>query len=232
LAQSGEFGFVLFGAAKVLGVIDDATFAVAVSVISVGMLLTPLLVRLGDHLVRRLERRAGATRCFDFESTGVAPQGRVVIAGYGRVGHTIATLLEANQIPFIAFDTNPVNVERGERDGRAVFYGDIGDMELLAAAEVESAALVVLTIDHGASALRAVSHIRAAYPQVPVIVRARDLEACAILIRAGATRAYPEAIESSLRLGAETLEMLGVPTEDVDTLLQGVRGQGYMQVSE
>lgn len=232
LAQSGEFGFVLFGAAKVLGVIDDATFAVAVSVISVGMLLTPLLVRLGDHLVRRLEQRAGATRCFDFESTGVAPQGRVVIAGYGRVGHTIATLLEAKQIPFIAFDTNPINVERGKRDGRAVFYGDIGDMELLAAAEVENAALVVLTIDHGASALRAVSHIRAAYPQVPVIVRARDLEACAVLIRAGATRAYPEAIESSLRLGAETLEMLGVPTEDVDRLLQGVRRQDYMQVSE
>lgn len=232
LAQSGEFGFVLFGAAKVLGVIDDATFAIAVSVISVGMLLTPLLVRLGDQLVRRLERRSGAPHSFDYESTGVAPQGRVIIAGYGRVGHTIATLLEANQIPFISFDTNPHNVERGERDGRAVYYGDIGDIELLTAAQVESAALVVLTIDHGASALRAVSHIRAAYPHVPVIARARDLEACSILLRAGATRAYPEAIESSLRLGAETLEMLGFATEDVDSLIQGVRGQGYMQVTE
>ncbi|GAB0147810.1 MULTISPECIES: cation:proton antiporter [Marichromatium] len=232
LAQSGEFGFVLFGAAKALGVIDDTTFAVAVSVISVGMLITPLLVRLGDLLARRAERRTTSQTSFDYATTGVVPQGRVVIAGYGRVGHTIATMLEANQIPFICFDTNPAHVERGERDQRPVFYGDIGDIELLTAAQVERAALVILTIDHGPSALRAVSHIRTAHPHVPVIARARDLEACGNLIRAGATHAYPEAIESSLRLGAEALQMLGVPTDDVDELLQGVRSQGYAPMAE
>ncbi|AHF05241.1 portal protein [Marichromatium purpuratum 984] len=232
LAQSGEFGFVLFGAAKALGVIDDTTFAVAVSVISVGMLITPLLVRLGDLLARRAERRTTGQTSFDYAATGVVPQGRVVIAGYGRVGHTIATMLEANQIPFICFDTNPAHVERGERDQRPVFYGDIGNIELLTAAQVERAALVILTIDHGPSALRAVSHIRTAHPHVPVIARARDLEACGNLIRAGATHAYPEAIESSLRLGAEALQMLGVPTDDVDELLQGVRSQGYAPMAE
>ena len=232
LAQNGEFGFVLFGSAKLMGVIDEATFVIAVSVISVSMLLTPLLVRAGDALARRIERRATTPMSFDYEATGTPPKGRVVVAGYGRVGHTIATLLEVNQIPFIAFDTNPGHVERGERDGRPVYYGDIGDLELITAAQVGSAALVILTIDHGPTALRAVSHIRAAYPHVPVIARARDLEACGSLIRAGATRAYPEAIESSLRLGAEALQMLGVPTDDVDSLLQGVRSRGYMQVAE
>jgi glutathione-regulated potassium-efflux system protein KefB len=230
LAQSGEFGFVLFGSAKLLGVIDDTTFALAVSVISVSMLLTPLLVRMGDALAMRAERRPLALRGFDQEATGIPTRGRVVIAGYGRVGHTIATLLEVNDIPFIAFDTNPAHVERGERDGRAVYYGDIGDLELLIAAQVENASLVILTIDHGLTALRAVSHLRNTCPHVPVIARARDLEACGRLIRAGATRAYPEAIESSLRLGAEALEMLGVPMGDVDELLQGVRSQGYAPV--
>ncbi|MBK1722436.1 cation:proton antiporter domain-containing protein [Thiocystis violacea] len=230
LAQNGEFGFVLFGFAKAMGVIGESTFVIAVSVISVSMLLTPILVRIGDDLARRAERRKTAPQCFDHEATGVQPKGRVVVAGYGRVGHTIATLLEVNQIPFIAFDTNPTNVERGVRDGRAVYYGDIGDMELLAAAHIDNASLVVLTIDHGPTALRAVSHIRNAYPQIPVIARARDLEACGSLLRAGATRAYPEAIESSLRLGAEALEMLGVATEDVDSLLQGVRSQNYAPV--
>ncbi|MCG6896709.1 MAG: cation:proton antiporter [Thiocapsa sp.] len=230
LAQSGEFGFVLFGSAKVLGVIDDPTFVIAVTVISVSMLLTPLLVRLGDGLAWRLERRAAPVRTFVDPAGGSDPAGRVVIAGYGRVGHTVATLLEANEIRFIAFDTNPANVKRGEQDGRAVYFGDIGDADLMAAAQVGSAALVILTIDHGPTALRVVSHIRTAYPRVPVIARARDLEACGNLIRAGATLAYPEAIESSLRLGAEALKMLGVPTGDVDSLLQGVRSEGYAQV--
>ena len=230
LAQSGEFGFVLFGFAKTMGVIDSATFAIAVSVISVSMLLTPLLVRLGDTLARRAERRTAPSETYRYDPTDIHPKERVVIAGYGRVGHTIATLLEVNGIPFIAFDTNPANVEQGVRDGRAVYYGDIGDMDLLAAARIDSAVLVILTVDHGPTALRAVSHIRNAYPHVPVIARARDLEACGRLIRAGATRAFPEAIESSLRLGAEALGMLGVSTEDVDSLLQGVRSQGYAHV--
>lgn len=232
LAQNGEFGFVLFGFAKTLGLIDDATFVIALSVISVSMMLTPILVRIGDRLACRFERRPGPIQSFDEATTGISPKDRVVIGGYGRVGHTIATLLEVNQIPFIAFDNNPANVEQGVRDGRPVYYGDIGDMELLTAAHVESAVLVILTIDHGSTALRAVSHIRHAYPHVPVIARARDLNACGSLIRAGATRAYPEAIESSLRLGAEALQMLGVSTEDVDSLLQGVRGQNYAQVVE
>jgi glutathione-regulated potassium-efflux system protein KefB len=232
LAQSGEFGFVLFGSAKVLGVIDDATFVIAVSVISVSMLLTPLLVRIGDVAARRLEHRTAAPPTFEYPDTGDGPTKRVVIAGYGRVGHTVATLLEANDIPFIAFDTNPAHVERGEQDGRAVYFGDIGDVELLEAAQVDKAALVILTIDHGPTALRAVSHIRTAYPKVPVIARARDLEACGSLIRAGATLAYPEAIESSLRLGAEALQMLGISTSEVDSLLQGVRSEGYAQVVE
>ena len=230
LAQNGEFGFVLIGFAKAMGVVDEATFVIAVSVISVSMLLTPILVRIGDDLARRAERRKKPMAAFDVGGDDHAK--RVVLAGYGRVGHTIATLLEVNRIPFIAFDTNPTNVERGVRDGRAVFYGDIGDIELLTAVQVHRAALVILTIDHGPTALRAVSHIRNAYPQVPVIARARDLEACGSLIRAGATRAYPEAIESCLRLGAEALDMLGVSTEDVDLLLKGVRGQNYAQVVE
>ncbi len=232
LAQSGEFGFVLFGSAKLMGVINSTTFALAVSVISVGMLVTPLLVRLGDLLARRAERRSSTAKYYDQATTGIPVKGRVVLAGYGRVGHTIATLLEVNNIPFIAFDTNPIYVERGERDGRAVYYGDIGNPELLQAAQVDSAALVILTIDHGLTALQAVSHIRVAYPQVPVIARARDLEACANLLRAGATRAYPEAIESSLRLGAEALEMLGVTSGEVNELLHGVRSQGYAPVVE
>ncbi len=232
LAQNGEFGFVLFGFAKAMGVIDAATFVIAVSVISVSMMLTPLLVRIGDHLARWTERRRTTPYALEIASQGLPPRDRVVIAGYGRVGHTIATLLEVNQIPFIAFDTNPTNVELGVRDGRAVYYGDIGDMELLTAAQVGRASLVILTIDHGPTALRAVSHIRNAYPHVPVIARARDLEACGGLIRAGATRAYPEAIESSLRLGAEALAMLGISTEEVDSLLRGVRNQNYAQVVE
>lgn len=227
LAQSGEFGFVLFGSAKVLQVIDDATFVTAIGVISVGMLLTPLLQRLGDKLAQRYEHRALPRHDF---TPHEGDRKRVIIGGYGRVGHTVATLLHANGIPFIAFDTNPAHVARGMADNFPVYYGDIGDPALLTAAHTQDAALVVLTIDNASSALRAVHHIRSYFPDVPVIVRARDLAAAGQLLEAGATEAYPEAIESSLRLTALVLRELGIADEDVRELMQGVRAQGYAPV--
>jgi voltage-gated potassium channel Kch len=87
-------------------------------------------------------------------------------------------------------------------------------------------------VDDSANALRAVSLLREHYPQVPVIARARDLEASSRLLDAGATQAYPEAIEASLRLGATALQMLGAPADNVDLLLQGVRERDYQLVRD
>jgi voltage-gated potassium channel Kch len=157
---------------------------------------------------------------------------RVLIGGYGRVGHTIGTLLQASGIPFVAFDKDPARVAQGRAAGLHVLYGDISDPELLAAAHAERASAIVVTVDHPATALRAVAFLRSTYPRVPIIARARDLEASAALLEAGATQAYPEAIEASLRLGAMTLQMVGAPADDVDLLMEGVRRRDYELVRE
>jgi glutathione-regulated potassium-efflux system protein KefB len=231
LAQAGEFGFVLFGSALVLQVIDEATFVLAVGVISLSMLLTPLLVRLGDRLARRLD--TGSEHGAQLVDHVMKPMsGQVLIGGYGRMGHTVATLLQTSGIPYIAFDSDPARVAQGRADEQPVLYGDISDPELLAAAHAERASLIVLTIDHPATALRAVSLLRNLYPKTPIIARARDLEASSQLLRAGATEAYPEAVEASLRLGAKALQMVGAAEDNVELLLQGVRERGYELVRE
>jgi glutathione-regulated potassium-efflux system protein KefB len=50
LPQCGEFGFVLFGAAVTTGLMTPYGFAGAVLLISMSMVATPLLARLGDKL--------------------------------------------------------------------------------------------------------------------------------------------------------------------------------------
>jgi len=230
LAQGGEFGFVLFSSAKVLNVIDEATFTVAIGVISVSMLATPVLVRAGDALARRAEKPQPEGDQYRYHAENGEIGARVILGGYGRVGHSVATLLQRSGVPFLAFDTNPVTVARGKADGFPVYYGDIGDLDLLTAAGVHRAALVVLTIDHGPTALRAVSHLRNGYPNLPIIARARDLKAAGDLLQAGATQAFPEAIETSLALGANALNLVGVPVDNVDQLLQSVRNENYKLV--
>ena len=232
LGQSGEFGFVLFGAARGLGVIDDHTFVLAVAVISVSMLLTPLMVRAGDELVWRLAATTAMPTDAPAVTSGGQGGGLVIIAGYGRVGHTVATLLHASGVQILVFDSDPVRVAQGKADHLPVHFGDVSDPELFVAASAERAVLAVITVDHTPTAIAALRHLRDQYPQLPIIARARDLEASATLEEAGATRVFPEVVESSLRLGAEALQMLGVASESTESLLQGVRGSDYALVRE
>jgi voltage-gated potassium channel Kch len=69
--------------------------------------------------------------------------------------------------------------------------------------------------------------VRNYYSGIPIIARARDLEASGRLVQAGATRALPEAVEASLRLATDTLSMIGVPVDNIDLLLAGVRSKNY-----
>ncbi len=225
LGQAGEFGFVLLGAAKGLGVITAEHFVVGAALISVSMMLTPLLIALGDALAARLEPARPAPA--PGEAPAVATPGLVVIGGYGRVGHSVAVLLHQSGVQILVLDTDPERVAQGLRDGLPVYFGDIADPHLLAALRVDQAALVVLAVDHPPTALRALSHLRNVSPDLRVIARAKDLEAAGHLLAAGASRAIPEILESSLRLGAEALSLVGRGGDDVDRLMEGVRSTRY-----
>ncbi len=227
LAQGGEFGFVLLSSAKVLAVIEDTTFVLGIGVISMTMLFTPVMVKLGDWLADLIRRRSDReTSVLPLGEPG-SSKGRVIIGGYGRVGHVVAVLLHASGVPFIVFDNDPVRVTRGKQDGFPVHYGDIANPELLLAAHIEEAALVVLTVDREQTVLQAISHVKNSYPALPVIARARDLEASARMVQAGATLALPEAVESSLRLANDVLRLLGMPTDNIDLLLRDARRRDY-----
>lgn len=230
LAQGGEFGFVLLGSAKALGILDDAAFVTGIGVISLSMLVTPLLTRFGETIAQRWERAPSTVPDTLRVPAASSITPRVIIGGYGRVGHTVAAVLACRGIPFLAVDLDPVRVARGKADGFPVFYGDIGDLDLLSAAGAGRADLVVLTIDQVQAALRAVKLLRSSWPELPVIARARDLEASGRLLEAGATQAYPEAVESSLRLAGNTLQMIGFPGGDVDLALRDARTCNYALV--
>jgi CPA2 family monovalent cation:H+ antiporter-2 len=232
LAVGGEFGFALIAIALASGVIEAEVGQIALAAVLFSMIAGALLIRFNQVIASRLTRSEHGEAAGALDKLLDAPEQQVVIGGYGRVGHTIAVLLHTSGVPCVVFDTDPRRVAQGRADGHQVLYGDISDPNLLAAIHVERAALVVISVDRPATALRTVSFLRNRCPQVPIIARARDLQASAVLIEAGATHAYPEAIEASLRLGATALRMLRVPTDDIDLILQGVRDWDYQPVLE
>ena len=233
LAQSGEFGFVLFGTARVLSIIDNDIFVLALGVISLSMLITPLLVRLGDMMAGQTLTDAEQDDRPCIVPAGDSDSGvRAVVGGYGRVGHTVGTILKSSGIPFVAFDTSPIRVAEFLNQGHPVCYGDISDANLLAAAHIERVGLVVLTIDDQPAVLRATTLIRQMAPRAVIVARARDLSASEALLRAGADKAFPETLEASLKLATEALMSIGVPAGDAELLLRGVRNTDYTLVRE
>lgn len=231
LSVGGEFGLALAAIALDSNVISMPLGQIAMTSVLFSMIAGAILIRFNGPIARRL---VGAPRTTPSEPPVLLDdQSRqVLIAGYGRVGHTIAVLLHASKIPFIAFDSDPERVAQGRADGYPVVYGDLADPGVLEAAHVERAALVVVTIDQPETALLMVSMLSQICPQVPIIARARDLEASAHLLQAGAIHAYPEAIEASLRLGATALDMLQMPETDVALVIQDIRDRDYTPVIE
>ncbi len=229
LAVGGEFGLALVAIALDAKVLDSTLGQIAFSAVLLSMVVGALLIRFNGAIADRLSRHAERPEAGAAELPA-ADAATVVIGGYGRVGHTVAVLLQERGIPFLAFDTDPRRVAQGRASGHPVAYGDIADPELLTTLHIERAALVLLAVDDAAVALKAVTLLRAACPQVPVIARARNLEDSATLIRAGAAHAHPEAIEASLRLGATALQMLRVPGDEIEQLVQEVRDLDYRPV--
>lgn len=233
LSQGGEFGFVMFGAAKAFNIINNAAFVKGIAVISVTMLLTPLLARIGTEIAKRWLREKTPTSEFQHSSYNASESQippRVVIAGYGRVGHTIGTILEGSNIPYIAFETNAKLVDKWRAEGHPVYFGDICDAELFASAALHSVELVVLTMPDMKASVLAATLILTHHPKMNIVARSRDLVTCDALHQAGVRYTFPETLEASLRLAAQSLEALGITTHETDVLLRGVRSSDYEMV--
>ena len=231
LAVGGEFGFALLAIALDAHVVAQETGQIVLNAVLLSLIGGVPLIRYNDRIAGWLAKPAAEAPARADELSQL-PAPRVLIGGYGRVGHTIAVLLKSSGVEFLAFDTDPQRVRQGRADGHAVVYGDIADPELLTAVRAERASLAIVTVDSHVVALRAVAALRQHCPQVPVIARARDLETSSALMNAGAIEAYPEAIESSLRLGAAALRVLRVSTVDIDRMLQDIRDWDYRPVVE
>ncbi len=227
LAVGGEFGLALVAIALDSNVIDMRLGQIAMTSVLLAMIIGALMIRFNGPIAARLTGKPADTSADTPQLLKDVPDQQVVIGGYGRVGHTVATLLQASGVPFIAFDVDPDQVKQGRVNGHSVSYGDISDPDLLAAIHVGRASLVIITVDHSPTALRAVSFLRKNCPHVPVIARARDLTVSSQLLEAGAIHAYPEALEASLRLGETAMKILHVTEENIDSVVQTIRNWDY-----
>jgi glutathione-regulated potassium-efflux system ancillary protein KefC len=203
LAQGGEFGFVVFGAARVAGVISREWEALLIIAVALSMAMTPLLLLAHD---RYICSKAETER----EPDTIDQTGPVIIAGFGRFGQIVGRLLLANDIRPVVLDHDPDQIESLRKFGYRVFYGDASRLDLLQAAGAANARLLVNAIDGVEDSLALVDRVRANFPDLPIISRARNVSHYLELRLRGVTVIERETFESALRVGRAALEAMGI----------------------
>ena len=206
LSQGGEFGFVLLGAGLVVGVLPKTETQLLVVVVALSMMVTPFLARFGRKLERRVEQ-ASVTRVEQVASETEGLDDHVIIAGFGRVGSTVASQLTDAGVAYVAVDLDPRRITQAQARGRPVYYGDATKPEILAALHVERARSVVVAVDNAKAALQMVTLIRYIFPDLQVFVRAQDESHVKQLKEAGADIVVPELVATGMRLAGEILEV-------------------------
>lgn len=206
LSQGGEFAFVVFGAAQAARVFTDSVASILIVVLALSMVTTPLLLLGYDKLIAprfRLdkEREADAIEANDEH---------VIIAGFGRFGQIVGRFLRANRIKLTVLDHDPDQIDLLRKFGNKVFYGDVTRIDLLHAAGAARARALVVAVDDIDDSLKLVDAVRAAFPNLPIMARARNVTHYYDLMDRGVTIIQRETFESALLLGREVLTALGV----------------------
>jgi monovalent cation:H+ antiporter-2, CPA2 family len=216
LAQGSEFGFVLTAFARSEGAIPLAAGQMVLLVISLSMLLTPLLFLAHDRLDVLARRPPESGRKPD----EITEKGRVIIAGIGRFGQTVNRLVRTSGISTVVLDADIAAIETMRRFGVKGFFGDPSRPELLAAAGLADAEVLVVAVDNPATVTKIVRHARAQRPDLHIVARARDRVHVYELFQAGANDIVRETFDSSVRAGRYVLENTGFTEYEAASLSQ------------
>jgi CPA2 family monovalent cation:H+ antiporter-2 len=230
LAEGGEFAFVLFSAALVAGVLDAAESQLLLAAVVLTLATTPLLAAVGGRLEARYARPPEETGLAAHETGDL--EKHVVIAGFGRVGQTVAKLLTSAGIAWVAVDRDVDLVTAARNQHLPVYFGDASRPAMLRSIGIDRARAAVVTLDHVDAAERAVEAMQDARPGLPVVARARDILHAERLERIGASEVVMETLEASLQLASKTLRSADADVEVVAAAISAFRAGDSVLLQE
>ena len=231
LSQGGEFGFALLSIALTGHLIPETAAQISLGAILLSMAISSVVIRYNDNVATwishgLLKKQRDALEQ-EIQTAAESLNKHVILCGYGRVGQHLARFLEKENISFIAVDLDPMRVAEATIAGDPVHYGDSTHLNILQAAGIDRAHMVVVAYDSPKSAFKILHHARKTKPALPVLIRTRDETHLEELQQAGATEVVPDTLEASLMLGSHLLLLLGTPPQRVLRYLREIRGDRY-----
>jgi len=205
LAQAGEFGFVLTSFAVAQRILPGPTAQTLLLVIALSMLLTPLFFLAHDLITRRMADPDEAA-----EADEIDEQQPIIIAGVGRFGQVVNRMITQSGFRTTVLDPDLPTIEVLRTFGFKGFVGDPTRPDLLKAAGIDTARVLIISFDDRKKAVQLTDYARRLRPDLHIIARAQDREHVFELYRAGANDIVREYFDSSLRVARYALENMGL----------------------
>lgn len=215
LAAGGEFAFVLVNVALGANSISPTTAPTIIAAVALSMAATPLLILLFGKVYHRFQasKNGGSdteSRVPDIRAEG-AP---VIICGFGRFGHSVGRLLRGQGFACSVLDRDADQVDLLRELGIPIHYGDASRPDLLEAAGAATAKLLVVALKDRDASLKIARTARECYPHLEIFLRAHGRLDAYEFIDAGEELVYRDTLDSSLRMGTDILEHLGMKEDD------------------
>lgn len=214
LAQAGEFGFVLLAFTTTNGIIPDQIASLLLLVIALSMLITPLLFILYDQIVSGIY-----TRGQEAEPDEITEDNGIIIAGRGRIGGIVDRMLRTAGYTSTVIDYSSKQLDILRTYGIShAYFGDATRPDLLHAAGIDKAKILIVTIDDKEQITELVSYAVRKFPNLHVIARAVDRHHVYELWSLGCRDIIRETYDSSLRIGRSAFEAMGISRETADDM--------------
>jgi CPA2 family monovalent cation:H+ antiporter-2 len=222
VGQSGEFSFVLASTGLTLGAVRPDTFSLAMGAVVISILTSePLLAgarRLGDWLDSRTSRPE-----LPGDEPGAGLRRHAVILGYGRVGRSVARVLESRGFAWVAVEGDYAIAREARIGGAPIIYGEAGAQSVLDQARVSDALALVVAIPDALATRQAIVYARARNPRVEVVARAHSEAEEVELRQLGAMRIVVAERELGNQLVRHALRRFGVSDREVAAILAARR---------
>ena len=218
LGQGGEFAFVIFAAAAATGSLSLQLNSLLSAVVTLSMVLTPLAIRLAGRLQPRVVDDGDG-----LEDVSRAPNARIIVAGFGRVGQVVARVMRLRGHDVTLIDNSPPRIRMAATFGNKVYYGDARRLDVLKSAGAEQADIIFLCIDDRDGARAAVEKIRERFPHPAIFADTYDRFSEWELRNAGAEEVVRETFESAVELSRRALLRLGDADDAVAELIEEFR---------
>ncbi|MES1261312.1 MAG: cation:proton antiporter [Acidobacteriota bacterium] len=228
LSQIGEFSFVLARNGLSSGILSKGTYDLALTCTVLTMALSPLVSAMALPLGRRWPGRVRQTPA---EAAPALPEDRfrehAVVAGYGRTGRAVAGALRAAGIPLVIVDFNHALLNDVRANGHAGIWGDLTRNEILHAAQIGKARLLVLTMPDQNSVRLSIERARRLNPGLTIIARAVQARYLPELRRLHVNAAVQPEFEGGVEMVRQALVSFGYNDEETHRLIGEVRQELY-----